>query len=243
MKKKKYTRKTPCLFNNLRKQPCPLWYFQTQDDLFHAFVDWLDYYDPTGMVRNWGLRREYEPEAADLLLHVQRCQNADEFAVELQRCFSSWFDEQDLKPHFLQRGYSVAAADGWTLWRRFQFNMQKQPGWIAQQDKLSKFKSPTFDDAGRLVFHKLVDADGVDCLFQQRMSAGSTLEFRVEDACHWSDAQVIEKARATGLIAEKSDMQVSRSDPRFVSVEFSIANSPYPDAASARTVSKKKRAH
>ena len=127
MKKKKYTRKTPRLFTRLHKQPCPLGYFQTQDDLFHAFVDWLDYYDPTGMVRNWGLRREYEPEAAELAVNVQRCANADEFTKELHRCLTSWFDKRDLKPHFLRQGFSAVAEDGWALWRRFQFDMQKQP--------------------------------------------------------------------------------------------------------------------
>lgn len=241
MKKKKFTRKTPRLFTHLRKQPCPLGHFQSQDDLFHAFVDWLDYHDPIGVVRNWGIYRDYEPEAADLAVNVQRCRNADEFAVELNRCLTSWFDERDLKPHFLQLGFRAAAEDGWVLWRRFQFDMQQQPTWIAAQDKLAKFKSPAFDDKDRLIFHELVNADSVDCLFQKKMYSGGTLDFRAEDAAHWSDAQIIEKARATGLIADKSDVQVRRGDPGFVSVVFDIATRPYPDAASVRTVRNKQR--
>lgn len=228
MKSKKYTRKTPRLFTHLQKQTCPLGYFKAQDDLFHAYVDWLDYYDPIGFLRNWGVRREYEPEAADLALNVQRCQNVDEFAAELHQCFITWFDEQDLKPHFLRLGFHAAAQDGWALWRRFQFDMRKQPMWVVEQEKLAQFRSPAFHDQDRLYFHQLVNVEGVDCLFQRRLNHSATLDFMAADAADWSDAQIIEKARGTGLIREASDVHVQHDNPEFVTVVFESASSPYP---------------
>ena len=147
MKKKLFTRKTPFLFTHLRKKPCPIGHFKTendlylayvdwldffcwghapsQDDLYLAYVDWLDYYDPIGFVRNWGILHEYEPEARDLVQRVQRCFNAEEFAVTLRECLVEWFCEEDIKPHFWQHGVCTVAEDGWALWRRFEFDLQQ----------------------------------------------------------------------------------------------------------------------
>ena len=115
MKKKLFTRKTPFLFTHLRKKPCPIGHFKTENDLYLAYVDWLDYYDPIGFVRNWGILHEYEPEARDLVQRVQRCFNAEEFAVTLRECLVEWFCEEDIKPHFWQHGVCTVAEDGCDL--------------------------------------------------------------------------------------------------------------------------------
>lgn len=146
MKKKKFTRKPCWLFTGLRKQPCPTGYFKSEDDLFHAYVDWLDYYDPIGFVRNWGLYREYAPEAKDLAARVQRCNSAEDFAVELRACLVEWFDEQSLKPHFLREGFNTVADAGWALWRQFDANMQKNPerGSLREQPHQDKCAVPNY---------------------------------------------------------------------------------------------------
>jgi len=226
MKKKKYTRKTPRLFTNLKKTNLPLGHFKTQVDLFHAFVDWLDYYDPIGLVRIFGLRQEYEPEAADLSLYVQNCESADKFAMTLHQCLISWFSEEDLRENFLQR-FHLAAEDGWALWRRFQFDIQKQPDWIAEQNKLAQFGKPIFDDEDRLIFHQLVCVDGIDCLFRKRMHSGETLDFIKTEVAHLSDTQIIQKAQATGLIFNKSNIEIQHRHPDFITVVF-LTQSAHP---------------
>lgn len=125
MKKKKFTRKPRWLFTDLRKQPCPTGYLKIKDDLFHAYVDWLDYCDLIGFVRNHGLYREYEAEAKDLAKREQQCKSAEDFAVELRKCLIAWFEEDSLKLHFLQQGFNTVADAGWALWRQFDTNMLK----------------------------------------------------------------------------------------------------------------------
>ena len=227
MKKKQFTRMTPSLFTGLLKQPCPVGHFKREDDLYKAYVDWLDYYDPIGFVRNWGIFREYEPEAEDLVLRVQHCGSAPHFAVELELCLKQWYDPRDLKPHFLRRGYRVVAEDGWALWRRFCFDMHDTPEWVERQRKLARFKSPNFKDADRTVARRLLIVEGVEALFQKRSQNRETnafVDFVADDVAHWTDAQIIAKTRVACGIAEDKEVRVLREDPAFVTASFSTMN-------------------
>ena len=231
MKKKIFTRKQCWLFTGLRKQPCPAGHFKTEDDLFHAYVDWLDYYDPIGFVRNWGLYREYEPEAEDLVVRVQQCKSADDFAVELRKCLVAWFHEDSLKPHFLRQGFTAVADAGWALWRRFHFDMQQNPEWVAAREQLARFRPPELDLL--VTDNRLLSTDGVHCKLHWTR-AGSPkgyLEFFEADVAHWADAELMEKARATGVIHEAAETQVVRSSPGFVIVTFDQIVHHHPDGA------------
>ena len=231
MRKMKFTRRTPWLFTDLRKQPCPPGHFKTEDDLFHAYVDWLDYHDPIGFVRNWGVYRECEPEAEDLVVRVQHCKSAEEFAVELRKCLTTWFHPDDLKPHFLRRGFRAVAEDGWALGRRFEFDMQKNPAWVASRKKLARFRPLELD---RLVTqHRLLHIDGVDCRLQwaRKASPMGMLEFMATDVAGWTDAQLVEKARATGVIPDGAEFHVVRDHSEFVTLGFDRIAALHPDGA------------
>ena len=231
MIRKKFTRRTPHLFTDLRKQSCPLGHFQTEDDLFHAYVDWLDYHDPIGFVRNWSLRREYEPEAEDLATNVQLCRNAEEFTQVLRQCLVTWFAQEDLKPHFLHKGFRAVAEDGWVLWRRFVHDMRDNPVWIQSRIALQRFDAPALVDDDRLRHRFIVSAGGVDCLFEHRMHSGGTLSFCASDVRPWTDTELVERARATGRIHDKSAVSVQRAKSEWVTVAFDWPTRVHPDAA------------
>ena len=225
MKKKIFTRKPCWLFTDLRKQLCPSGHFRTEDDLYHAYVDWLDYYDPIGFVCNWGIRREYEPEAEDLSLRVLRCETVEEFTVELHASLTRWFHPDDLKPHFLNIGFRAVAEAAWALRRRFEHDMQNNDAWIASSAKLLRFKSrkPVGDHI--LCRHQLLHADGIDCQYRHWSGLGGTLDFLDADASNLTDAQLIERARTTGVIANDAEVRVARDDPGLVTVHFDRINS------------------
>jgi len=65
-------------------------------------------------------------------------------------------------------------------------------------------------------------------LFHAFVDSGGRLEFVAEEVAGWSEAQLIEQALTTGLIADKSDRHVSRDAPGWVSVVFGRAGSQYP---------------
>lgn len=235
MKRKKFTRKTPWLFTNLRKQPCPTGHFKTENDLFEAFVDWLDFYDPIGFVRNWGVRREHENEADYLVMCVQHCQDEKAFADLLHRCFcEGFFDIANVKPHFLRRGFPAIAQDGWALWRRFEFDTRQNPTWVAARKKLAQFRPLDFAvDDGVVRTHRLLNAGGIDCLFQRKLGKQPLLflEFIASDLAGLTDAQIIEKAWASGVLAEGAQTQVLRDQPGFVTVTFDHCVVLRPDGA------------
>ena len=227
MKKKRFTRKPTYLFTDLRKQPCPPGHFQHEDDLYHAYVDWLDYYDPIGFVCNWGIRREYEPEADELAVRVRRCRTAEEFTVELHKSLNKWFYKDDFKRHFLRRGFRILAEDGWALSRRFQFDMQRNPDWVTSQEKLARFKSPVVTDDDLLCRHQLLRADGLDCQYQNWRHRDNTLDFFAADVASLTDAQLIDKARTTGVVANDAEIRVLRDEPAFVTIAFDYARYPH----------------
>lgn len=228
MKKKKFTRKPCWLFTDLRKQPCPPGHFKTEDDLYHAYVDWLDYYDPIGFVCNWSIRREYEPEAEDLTLRVQRCKTVEEFTVELRNSLTQWFHPDDLKPHFHRIGFRAVAGDAWALRRRFEHDMKNNDEWIASRAKLAQFKSgKPIDDDQILCRHQLLQADGIECQYQNWSSLWGTLDFFDADVSNLTDTQLIEKARTTGVIGNDANIRVTGDDSGFVTVSFNSVNKPH----------------
>ena len=48
---------------------------------------------------------------------------------------------------------------------------------------------------------------------------------------HWADAELMEKARSTGVIHEAAETQVVRSSPGFVIVTFDQIVHHHPDGA------------
>ena len=234
MHKKNFTRKTPWLFTHLRKQPCPVGYFKTEDDLYHAYVDWLDYYDPIGFVRNWGIHRECELEADYLALRVQYCTSVEAFTAELRRCFAElYFTWADVKPHFLRHGFRAAVEDGWALWRRFAFDMRQNPAWVASQAALAKFRQSEFNGDPMVTAHRLLRGHDVDCLFQwQRTEPPRGLvQFIATEVAGLSNAQLIEKCRATGVIREDAAVHVLGHDAGYVTIAFDWAVPQRPDGA------------
>lgn len=221
MKKKKYTRRTAWLFKDgLKKGPLPLAHFKTEDDLYEALVEWFDYHDPIGLVRDWGIYRENEIEAEHIAQRVQHCRSAEEFAEDLRKFLTHMYDLRDLKPHFIRRGFRMVAEEGWALWRRFDFDMKKDRSWVVSREKLARFNSPDVSKDGIPRVHRLMRADDFDCQYVKWSRRDATLNFIALEVAHLSDAQIIEKARRTDVIDDEAEIRVTRDDPEFITVKF-----------------------
>jgi len=123
MKKKKFTRKIPCLCFLNKKIPVPRGYLKTDRRLYHAFSRLLDRFDPAGLVSRVGIINGYEYQAFILMDIAKKISDINEFGYAFYDYLVNYrFEGIPLDKKFYQRGgFKPMVEDAWALWRCFLF--------------------------------------------------------------------------------------------------------------------------